>query len=59
MVRVTCLTAVTPTGTAGTAITSTSQACAQYRYSTVQAPNEVLQARQSLYGIRVGLKFEF
>jgi hypothetical protein len=59
LVRVTCLTAAAPTGTAGTAATSTSQACAQYRYSTVAAPNEVLQTRQSLYGIRVGARIKF
>lgn len=59
MVRVTCLNAATPTGTAGAANTATTQACAQYRYSNVLAPNEVLQTRQSLYGIRVGVKVKF
>jgi len=59
VVRVTCLNAVTPTGTAGVANTSTTQTCAQYRYSNVLAPNEVLQTRQSLYGIRVGVKVKF
>ena len=58
LVEVVCLTAATPTGTAGTAAT-VSQPCAQYRYSKVTAPNEVLQIRQSLYGIRLGVKFEF
>ncbi len=57
--RVSCLTAPTPTGTAGTATTSSSQPCAQYRYSNVLAPNEVLQVRQSLYGIRVGARIKF
>ncbi len=33
--------------------------CTQYRYSNVLAPNEVLQTRQSLYGIRVGVKVKF
>lgn len=33
--------------------------CATYRYSAVQAPNEGLQTRQSLYGIRVGAKVKF
>lgn len=33
--------------------------CAQYRYSSVQSPNEGLQSRQSLYGIRVGVKVKF
>lgn len=58
LVRVTCLTAATPTGTAGTSA-SLTQNCAQYRYSNVLAPNEVLQTRQSLYGIRVGAKIKF
>lgn len=58
VVRVTCLTAATPTGTAGTSATL-AQNCAQYRYSNVLAPNEVLQTRQSLYGIRVGARIKF
>ncbi len=33
--------------------------CTQYKYSKVTAPNEVLQTRQSLYGIRVGAKVKF
>lgn len=33
--------------------------CTQYRYSSVLAPNEGLQTRQSLYGIRVGVKVSF
>lgn len=33
--------------------------CTQYRYSGFQAPNEALQARQSLYQVRLGVKFEF
>lgn len=39
--------------------TSTAQPCQQYRYSSVLAPNEVLQTRQSFYGIRVGAKVKF
>jgi Carboxypeptidase regulatory-like domain len=58
LVRVTCLTAPTATGTAGTSATLL-QNCAQYRYSNVLAPNEVLSARQSLYGIRVGVRLKF
>ncbi len=58
IVRVTCLTAATPTGTAGTTATL-AQNCNQYRYSNVLAPNEVLQTRQSLYGIRVGARIKF
>ncbi len=56
--RVTCLTAPTPTGTAGTSATLT-QNCAQYRYSNILAPNEVLQTRVSLYGVRVGVRLKF
>ena len=61
LVRVNCLTTnstVTPTGTAGVNATLL-QNCAQYRYSNVLAPNEVLQTRQSLYGIRVGARIKF
>jgi hypothetical protein len=70
-----CLTTPTPTGTpvvaVGTAAnqipaggravvaTNTGQACAQYRYSNVVAPQELLVSRQSLYQIRVGVRFEF
>jgi hypothetical protein len=52
----------TPTGTApapGVANTVPTQTCAQYRYSSVTAPNETLVGRQSLYQIRVGVRFEF
>ena len=59
LARVACLTAITPTGTAGTVSTSTATPCAQYRYSNVLAPNEALVTRQSLYGIRVGIRFSF
>jgi hypothetical protein len=58
LARVTCLTAATPTGTAGTSATL-AQPCAQYRYSNVLAPNEVLSTRVSLYGIRVGVRLKF
>lgn len=33
--------------------------CTQYIYSNVTAPREVLNSRQSLYQIRVGVRFEF
>jgi Carboxypeptidase regulatory-like domain len=39
--------------------TSNTQTCAQYRYSNVQNPNVDLVSRQSLYGIRVGVKVSF
>ena len=33
--------------------------CTKYQYGTVQAPNEVLQTRQSLYGVRIGARVKF
>jgi hypothetical protein len=58
--RVQCLTAATPTGTAGTSPTSTAQGCAQYRYSLPNAtPSDTIYASQSLYTIRVGARFSF
>lgn len=58
--RVSCLTAATPTGTPGTAATSTAQNCAQYRYSLPNAtPSDTIYASQSLYAIRVGARFRF
>ncbi|MEO5866361.1 MAG: TonB-dependent receptor, partial [Sphingomonas sp.] len=64
LVRVQCLTAATMTGTTGTVAQDTSQACAQYRYSSVtgngfQAPSSQVYVRQSLYTIRVGARFTF
>ncbi|HEX8217375.1 MAG TPA: carboxypeptidase regulatory-like domain-containing protein [Allosphingosinicella sp.] len=62
IVNVSCLSAPTATGTApaaGVANTQSSQTCAQYRYSNVVSPNEALQARQSLYQIRLGIRFQF
>ena len=40
-------------------VTVGANTCAQYRYSNVLAPNEGLSARQSLYGIRVGVRVKF
>ncbi|WP_375289130.1 TonB-dependent receptor domain-containing protein [Qipengyuania sp.] len=59
VVRVACLATATPTGTAATANSSSSQPCAQYRYSNVLSPNEAPQVRQSLYGVRVGVRLKF
>lgn len=39
--------------------TASTQTCAQYRYSNVVSPNVDLVSRQSLYGIRVGVKVSF
>ncbi|SLJ86574.1 TonB-dependent receptor [Novosphingobium mathurense] len=33
--------------------------CTKYQYSNVLAPNEVLQTRQSLYGVRIGARIKF
>ena len=62
VVRVQCLSAPVATGTTPTAAqinTSSTASCVQYRYTTVVAPVEVLQTRQSLYGIRVGVRLKF
>lgn len=36
-----------------------SNNCTQYRYSRVEDVNKTLNARQSLYGIRLGVRFDF
>ncbi|MEK6541559.1 MAG: TonB-dependent receptor [Pseudomonadota bacterium] len=57
-----CLSVATPTGTApgaGVVNTSSTGTCAQYRYSGVRDPNVNLVSRQSLYGIRVGVRVRF
>jgi hypothetical protein len=62
VVNVQCLAAATATGTApgaGVVNTSSSQTCAQYRYSNVTSPNLVLSTRQSFYQIRVGARIRF
>jgi outer membrane receptor for ferrienterochelin and colicin len=42
-----------------TCATTSGNNCTKYQYSNVLAPNEVLQTRQSLYGIRVGVRVKF
>lgn len=64
IVNVQCLSVATPTGTtpaSGVVNTGWDQTCAQYRYSGFSEPNITVQnqAKQSLYQIRVGVKFEF
>ncbi|KTE41879.1 MULTISPECIES: TonB-dependent receptor [unclassified Sphingopyxis] len=62
LVSVQCLSAPVATGTApgaGVVNTGSNQTCAQYRYSNVRAPDAALVSRQSLYGIRVGVKVSF
>jgi hypothetical protein len=53
--------AAPPAGGVAAAATLPTQACAQYRYSSFAEPSVQLQNqnRQSLYGIRVGVRFEF
>ena len=62
LLNVSCLSVATPTGTtpaAGVTNTASTGTCAQYRYANVRAPNENLNSRQSLYGIRVGVRISF
>lgn len=60
VVQVQCLAAATPTGTTPTTVnTTTSQACAQYRYSSYKDPNPTLSTNNSLYLIRIGARFRF
>jgi hypothetical protein len=64
VVNVQCLSAAVPTGTApatGQVNTASNQVCAQYRYSSFSKPDVVNQnqSRQSLYQIKVGVRFEF
>jgi hypothetical protein len=67
LVNVQCLTAPVATGTAppaagsGSVATTPTQTCAQYRYTSYADPTVLVQNqnRQSLYQIRVGVRFEF
>lgn len=62
VVNVQCLTTAVATGTAPTTAqinTASTQTCAQYRYSNVNAPNLSLSTRQSFYQIRVGARIRF
>ncbi|MBA3896990.1 MAG: carboxypeptidase regulatory-like domain-containing protein [Sphingomonadaceae bacterium] len=68
-VRVSCLTTAVPTGTApaaGQTATTSTQTCAQYRYTpatTVNGvfvtPTDTIYSRQSLYAVRIGVRFSF
>lgn len=68
-VRVQCLTTAVATGTAPTGaqqVTSSTQNCAQYRYTANQTsngafvnPTDTIYTRQSLYAIRIGARFSF
>lgn len=64
VVDVQCLTVATPTGTNVPTgdprlNTASNQVCTQYRYSKVTPPIQQIITRQSLYQIRVGVRFEF
>lgn len=52
VVDVQCLSAT------GTVVTALSQGCSSYRYSNFRNPNLTAQTRQSLWTIRVGLRFD-
>jgi hypothetical protein len=64
LVGVQCLATATPTGTApgaGVVNTAPTGICTQYRYSSFSEPNIQVQnqTRQSLWGLRLGVRFEF
>ena len=48
-----------PTGAATVVDTVSTQPCAQYRYSTAQTPAELITVANSLYLIRIGVRFKF
>ena len=52
VVDVQCLSA------AGAVVTGLSQACASYRYSNFRNPNSTAQTRQSLWTVRLGIRFD-
>jgi Carboxypeptidase regulatory-like domain len=59
--RVSCLQTPVATGTApgAAAVTSTTQACTQFRYTNPTVPATTLSPSVSLYQIRVGARFTF
>lgn len=62
VVQVACLATATPTGTPvapGVTNTNPTQTCAQYRYSAYNGPAEQVNFAQSLYLIRIGVRFKF
>jgi hypothetical protein len=48
-----------PYQAAAVSVSCANTACTQYRYSAAQVPVAELQARQSLYQIRIGARFTF
>ncbi|MBV8970931.1 MAG: TonB-dependent receptor, partial [Sphingomonadaceae bacterium] len=62
VVQVTCLSTPLAIGApipAGVANTTSTQPCAQYRYSNYVSPTEQVNITQSLYLIRIGARFKF
>jgi hypothetical protein len=62
VIQVQCLAVATPTGTSGAGVqaNTSTQPCAQYRYSGFATPNDkVTNVTGSLYAIRVGARFTF
>jgi len=59
VVNVACLTTAGNANGGGTKATSTSQPCAQYQYSSFTTPSDTIYSSQSLYAIRVGVRFSF
>lgn len=58
-IRVACLTTPGNANGQGTKATSSSQPCAQYQYSSFTQPTDTIYSSQSLYAIRVGVRFSF
>ena len=71
-VQVSCLTSAVPTGTApgAAAAANAGQACVQYRYTSNQTavvngvtqfndPTDTIYPNQSLYAVRIGVRFSF
>ena len=52
VVDVQCLSA------AGVVVTALNQACGSYRYSNFRNPNTTAQTRQSLWTLRLGIRFD-
>lgn len=60
LVNVQCLTTAGNANNGGTVATSSTQPCAQYRYSSYNSPNlSSVNFTQSLYQIRLGARFSF
>jgi hypothetical protein len=64
-IQVQCLTTANNGVGQGTVATNVSQPCAQYRYSPLGGttefaqPSDQVYVNQSLYSVRLGIRFEF